>query len=154
MTYAALAEIALHLNEFTIHDYHSEGLYQIRASVYYEKPVQLSDMEGHKTNTVETRVGISNQKYFAKPYMVQPNTNPGSHSVVGAASLSEQYMTTDRLNMDSRPGYNKLNINQISLFRIDLPCYPYLWQDGLYLELEALVMIDPVQKIKPELQVC
>ena len=56
MTYAALAEIALHLNEFTINDYHSEGLYQIRASVYYEKPVQLSDLSGNKTDTVETKV--------------------------------------------------------------------------------------------------
>lgn len=56
MTYAALAEIALHLNEFTIHDYHSEGLYQIRASIYYEKPAQLSDFEGNKTDTVEMKV--------------------------------------------------------------------------------------------------
>lgn len=53
-------------------------------------------------------------------------------------------MITDRLNMDSRPGLNRLPINQMCLFRIDLPCYPYLWQDGLVLELEALVMIDPV----------
>jgi hypothetical protein len=58
--------------------------------------------------------------------------------------MCEQYMTTDRLNMDSRPGMNKLLIDKICLFRIDLPCYPYLWQDGLFLELEALVMIDPV----------
>ena len=56
MTYAALCEIALHLNEFTINDVHSEGLYQIRASIYYEKPIQLEDVTGNKKDTIEMKV--------------------------------------------------------------------------------------------------
>lgn len=73
---------------------------------------------------------------------------------MGDAVLSDTYMTTDSLNVDHRPGLNRLLINQMCLFRIDLPCYPYLWQDGLMMELEAMVMIDPVGWSYSELEVC
>ncbi len=40
MTYAAVCEIMLHLNNFTIFDDYSDGVYKLRASVYYERPAQ------------------------------------------------------------------------------------------------------------------
>ena len=58
MTYAASVEIILHLNQFTISDEYSEGIYKLRSSIYYEKPVQVEDMEGKKSNTFEVKVVI------------------------------------------------------------------------------------------------
>lgn len=85
--------------------------------------------------------------------MLPKDPGPSNLIPMGEATLGDQHMRTDRMNMDSRPGLNKQLINQICLFRIDLPCYPYLWQEGLILELEALVMIDPVESSKLEFQI-
>lgn len=57
MTYAATAEILIHLNEFSINDSYSEGIYRMRSSVYYEKTVQKEDQNGNKLDTVEFKVG-------------------------------------------------------------------------------------------------
>ena len=76
--------------------------------------------------------------------MIPKNDLPGPHKILGDPSLKDNYVITDSLNMDSRQGSNRLLINQMFVFRIDLPCYPTPWSDGLVLELESLVMIDPV----------
>lgn len=64
MTYAALTEIILHLNEFKVHDEHSEGFYRLRVSCYYEKPVQYQEMDGSMQDSVELRVKQFEEEIF------------------------------------------------------------------------------------------
>lgn len=56
MTYAALGEILLHLNDFTINDAHSEGIYRLRLTCYYEKPVQQREEGGNLADTLVMKV--------------------------------------------------------------------------------------------------
>lgn len=44
MTYAAIGEISIHLNEVTIGDTYSEGLYKLRISVYSDTQCDMGNM--------------------------------------------------------------------------------------------------------------
>ena len=58
MTYAATVEIGLLLSSISITDQHAEGLYKIRSSIFYEKPMQNDDMSGVKHNLIEKQVSV------------------------------------------------------------------------------------------------
>lgn len=58
--------------------------------------------------------------------------------------IEEECIRTTRLGMENRWGYNQLPINEIVVFRIELPCYPKMWTEHLYLETEVMILIDPV----------
>lgn len=87
------------------------------------------------------------KKYYAKPYMLPQNPVHQHSRVVGEGTLQEEYFVTDHMSMDSRHGLNKLNINQICVFRADLPSYPILWQEPMTMEMEIMIMIDPVESV-------
>lgn len=38
------------------------------------------------------------------------------------------------------------SVQQACNYRIDLPCYPKLWTEGLVVEIELLLMVEPTAK--------
>jgi hypothetical protein len=56
MTYCGVAELLVHLNTFSIKDSYSDGVYKLRMSMYYEKPLQVEDMAGMRVDLKEQKV--------------------------------------------------------------------------------------------------
>mgnify|MGYP000340695264 CR=1 FL=1 len=52
---------------------------------------------------------------------------------------------TERMCLEDKWGLDKAVINEMCLFRVDLPCYPSIWDEPLFLEVELLVMVDAVE---------
>ena len=61
MTYAATVDIGVLLSSLSITDEHSEGIYKVRSSIFYEKPMQMDDAAGLKHNLVEKKVSSWSQ---------------------------------------------------------------------------------------------
>lgn len=62
------------------------------------------------------------------------------------STISEDYLMTDRMSMECKNASSKFTINEMCVYRIDLPSYPQIWTEPLLLEIELLVLIDPVCK--------
>jgi len=60
------------------------------------------------------------------------------------STMEENYLITDRMSMECRSGTSKFFLNEMCVFRIDLPSYPNVWTDPLLLQIELMVLIDPV----------
>jgi hypothetical protein len=56
MTYAATVDIGLLLGSLSITDENAEGIYKVRSSIFYEKPMQNDDISGVKHNLHEKEV--------------------------------------------------------------------------------------------------
>lgn len=54
---------------------------------------------------------------------------------------------TDSMTMNTNFGANKFNINRIGVFRIDLSSFPFIWTDFLTLQIDQLIMVDPVDSL-------
>ena len=146
MTYAAVCEIMLHLNNFTIFDDYSDGVYKIRASIYYERPSQIEQDKGVINDKEVLKVDEhESQKYYARPYLTLENTlRPKEDRKEKRFFTENVFLKSGRLQIENRWGYNQLHIDEIIMFRIDLPCFPRVWQGHLYLETELMVMVDTV----------
>lgn len=60
---------------------------------------------------------------------------------------------TDSMTMNMSFGSNKFNINRIGVFRIDLSSFPSIWTDFLTLQIDQLIMVDPVGSLLPDCQI-
>lgn len=54
------------------------------------------------------------------------------------------YLMTESMNMNMGFGSSRFNINRIAVFRVDLSSFPLLWNDFLTLQIDQLILVDPV----------
>ena len=60
---------------------------------------------------------------------------------------SGDYLMTESMNMNMCFGSSKFNINRMAVFRVDLSSYPFLWNDFLTLQIDQLILVDPVKPV-------
>jgi hypothetical protein len=65
-------------------------------------------------------------------------------------TIKDKYLVVDHLNMVNTWGRDKLHFNEICVWRIELPCYPNVWEHYLTLQIELMVLIDRVGIIDSE----
>jgi hypothetical protein len=57
------------------------------------------------------------------------------------------YLMTESMNLNMAIGVNKFDINRIAVFRIDLSSFPTIWTDFLTLQIDLLILVDPVERL-------
>lgn len=88
------------------------------------------------------------KKYHAKPYDAPPHPDETTTALfTHKPSLIGNHYFTDRLTAEMRIARGRSMLNQLCVFRIDLPCYPQLWVDPLTVEIELLILVDPVRML-------
>ncbi len=58
--------------------------------------------------------------------------------------MNGNYLMTETMNMNMGFGSNSFKINRIAVFRIDLSSFPAIWTDFLTLQIDKLILVDPV----------
>ena len=56
--------------------------------------------------------------------------------------IRDDRLQTEKIALENKWGSNKAIVNEVCTFRIDLPCYPRLWSEPLFMEVELLIMVD------------
>lgn len=59
-------------------------------------------------------------------------------------TIKDKFLMVDNLNMANTWGRDKLHFNEICVWRLELPCYPSMWQDHLTLQVDLMVLIEKV----------
>lgn len=60
--------------------------------------------------------------------------------------IDGQYLTSESFGVENKRDLKDFYFNEMALFRIDLPCFPKLWDDVLYLKVELLLLVDVSSK--------
>lgn len=136
MTYAAISELALHVHEVCIGDTYSEGMYRVRVSLYSE---MMKDDGG-----IEVLFNLI-KKLMATPYQLVPRPQLVAEEQEQLMMLTDsKSLMINGLNLVNSWGRDKCYVNEICVFRIELPCYPAIWTDALYLKFDLMVLVDKV----------
>lgn len=138
MSYSAIMEVLLHLNNYKIHDAYAEGRYRLRFSVYNE----IQDSSNPKELIRGKNLLMS---AYGQPYL-SPNKQLYNLNDFDDISMeiSGNVFYTDPFVMEYRRAKKTRLLNNMCLFRLELPCYPDIWTDPLILQSELLVQVNPV----------
>jgi len=128
MTYAAVCEIMLHLNNFTIFDDYNEGTYRLRIAGYYEKGQQ------HVSNSkVETSGEL--KKYRLSCVVLEDQLWTGETRPFQSRVLEEKTVEIVVDSGKTRQGLKRIPIDLSILWKLKLSSYPFLWDEPVCLEV-------------------
>jgi hypothetical protein len=58
--------------------------------------------------------------------------------------INGKQLSVKNLNMANSWGRDRMSVNEICVFRIELPCYPNIWQENITVKIDLLVLIEAV----------
>ncbi len=88
---------------------------------------------------------LSIEKYYARPYLILKNHLDAKDDTREKHFFVDNvFLKSGKLQIEHRWSNNQLHLDEIILFRIELPCFPRVWHGHLYLETELMVMVDTV----------
>jgi hypothetical protein len=136
MSYVSVHELIVHLNDFTISDEYAEAVYLVRISAYYEPNRTQPNFLPVHVPVKDTVANYDYQRVFSKPYK---QAGPCTHT-----KIDDRWLVFGPIQMERRWGRDRCKINELCVFRIELPCYPSDWIEPLTIEFELLMKVDVV----------
>lgn len=86
------------------------------------------------------------------PYQLPKNPLLPADDQNKLMKIQGKYLMVDGLNMSNNWESAKLHFNEICVWRVELPCYPNVWQEHLTLQIDLMVLVDKVSHTDKELQ--
>lgn len=58
--------------------------------------------------------------------------------------IEGKHLMVNNLSMANSWGRDRLHANEACVFRIELPCYPNIWQETITIKIDLLVLVETV----------
>ena len=129
MSYNAVLEFLLHLDKIHAIDCYGGGLYKLRFTLYYE-----NNMKNRETGYIVKKT------FYGRPYLLPENKfyKNKQNFASSVDDMQENCFCTQQFYLNTNSS-DFVEFNKMILFRIDLPCYPKIWTQPLFLDAEIML---------------